>query len=101
MTPATPRRPTPFRRHGGWSAATRTVWRFLVDFIALSLTAKQAHWNIVGTNFRDLHLNLDEVTDIARAGLTVVGPVTFGADVVVGGAVDLSGPRTVAGERLP
>ncbi|MGW8438205.1 D-alanyl-D-alanine carboxypeptidase/D-alanyl-D-alanine endopeptidase [Nocardiopsis sp. NPDC055879] len=22
MTPATPRRPTPFRRHGGWSAAT-------------------------------------------------------------------------------
>ncbi|WP_309132549.1 DNA starvation/stationary phase protection protein [Brevibacterium sp.] len=40
----------------------------LVDFIALQLVAKQAHWNIVGPNFRDLHLNLDEVVDIARAG---------------------------------
>ena len=40
----------------------------LVDFIALQLVAKQAHWNIVGPNFRDLHLNLDEVVDIARTG---------------------------------
>ena len=49
-------------------ALTKNLQTVLVDFIALSLTAKQAHWNIVGTNFRDLHLNLDEVTDIARAG---------------------------------
>ncbi len=32
--------------------------------------------------------------------LTVTGPVTFGADVVVSGAVDLSGPRRVVGEWL-
>lgn len=49
-------------------ALRKNLQTVLVDFIALSLTAKQAHWNIVGTNFRDLHLNLDEVTDIARAG---------------------------------
>src|SRR5699024_2771524 len=49
-------------------ALSKNLQTVLVDFIALSLTAKQAHWNIVGTNFRDLHLNLDEVTDIARAG---------------------------------
>ena len=40
----------------------------LVDFVDLSLVGKQAHWNIVGPNFRDLHLNLDEIVNIARAG---------------------------------
>lgn len=40
--------------------------RALVDVTALSLVAKQIHWNVVGPNFRDLHLNLDEVVDIAR-----------------------------------
>src|SRR5699024_7553361 len=39
----------------------------LVDLTGLHLVGKQAHWNIVGPNFRDLHLNLDEVVDIARA----------------------------------
>ena len=42
--------------------------RVLVDLIALELVGKQAHWNIVGPNFRDLHLNLDEVVGIARTG---------------------------------
>ncbi|MGO2660642.1 Dps family protein [Mycetocola reblochoni] len=39
----------------------------LIDLTALHLVGKQAHWNIVGPNFRDLHLNLDEVVGIARA----------------------------------
>ncbi|WP_062909483.1 Dps family protein [Mycobacterium avium] len=30
------------------------------------IQAKQAHWNIVGINFRDLHLQLDELVDAAR-----------------------------------
>lgn len=38
----------------------------LVDLIELSLQGKQAHWNIVGPNFRDLHLQLDEVVSAAR-----------------------------------
>ncbi|WP_157156190.1 MULTISPECIES: DNA starvation/stationary phase protection protein [unclassified Diaminobutyricimonas] len=38
----------------------------LVDLIELHLQGKQAHWNIVGTNFRDLHLQLDEIVDAAR-----------------------------------
>jgi starvation-inducible DNA-binding protein len=38
----------------------------LVDLIELHLQGKQAHWNLVGTNFRDLHLQLDEIVDIAR-----------------------------------
>lgn len=38
----------------------------LVDLIALSLTAKQAHWNLVGKRFRSIHLQLDELVDTAR-----------------------------------
>ncbi|MFO7690034.1 MAG: DNA starvation/stationary phase protection protein [Cryobacterium sp.] len=38
----------------------------LVDLIDLHLQAKQAHWNIVGPNFRDLHLQLDEITEEVR-----------------------------------
>jgi len=40
--------------------------RVLVDLIELHLQGKQAHWNIVGSNFRDLHLLLDEIVDAAR-----------------------------------
>ena len=40
--------------------------KVLVDLIELHLQGKQAHWNLVGTNFRDLHLQLDEIVDIAR-----------------------------------
>jgi starvation-inducible DNA-binding protein len=38
----------------------------LVDLIELHLQGKQAHWNLVGTNFRDLHLQLDSIVDTAR-----------------------------------
>ncbi len=39
----------------------------LVDLIELGIQGKQAHWNVVGTNFRDMHLQLDEIIDVARA----------------------------------
>jgi starvation-inducible DNA-binding protein len=39
----------------------------LAELIDLHLVGKQAHWNIVGPNFRDLHLQLDEIVDAARA----------------------------------
>ena len=38
----------------------------LADLIELHLQGKQAHWNLVGTNFRDLHLQLDEIIAAAR-----------------------------------
>lgn len=40
--------------------------KVLVDLIELSLQGKQAHWNVVGTNFRDTHLQLDEIIEAAR-----------------------------------
>ncbi|MGW9413703.1 Dps family protein [Arthrobacter cupressi] len=39
----------------------------LTDLIELQLQGKQAHWNIVGQNFRDLHLQLDELVAATRA----------------------------------
>ncbi|MBZ4518154.1 DNA starvation/stationary phase protection protein, partial [Mycobacterium avium subsp. hominissuis] len=40
--------------------------RVLVDLVELHLQGKQAHWNVIGSNFRDLHLQLDELVDAAR-----------------------------------
>ncbi|VXC42616.1 Starvation-inducible DNA-binding protein [Arthrobacter sp. 9AX] len=45
---------------------TNNLQAVLVDLIDLHIQGKQAHWNIVGTNFRDLHLQLDEIVDAAR-----------------------------------
>ncbi len=38
----------------------------LVDLLELSMQGKQAHWNVVGKNFRDTHLQLDEIVVAAR-----------------------------------
>jgi starvation-inducible DNA-binding protein len=44
----------------------------LVDLVDLSLLAKQAHWNLVGRNFRSLHLQLDEVVALAREHMDIM-----------------------------
>jgi starvation-inducible DNA-binding protein len=52
----------------------QNLQRVLVDLIELHLQGKQAHWNVIGTNFRDLHLQLDEIVDTAReASDTIAG----------------------------
>jgi starvation-inducible DNA-binding protein len=38
----------------------------LVELIDLSLIGKQLHWNVVGPDFRSLHLQLDELVDSWR-----------------------------------
>lgn len=50
----------------GSAGLAEKLQRVLVDLIELHLQGKQAHWNLVGSNFRDLHLQLDEIVDEAR-----------------------------------
>ena len=45
---------------------TDNLQAVLTDLTELHLQAKQAHWNLVGRNFRDLHRQLDEIIEEAR-----------------------------------
>jgi len=38
----------------------------LVDLVELNLQGKQAHWNVVGPNFPDVHRQLDLIVSTAR-----------------------------------
>jgi starvation-inducible DNA-binding protein len=60
----------------------------LVDLIELHLQSKQAHWNVVGTNFRDLHLQLDELVDFAREASDTIAERMRALDAVPDGRSD-------------
>jgi starvation-inducible DNA-binding protein len=78
--------------------------RVLVDLIELHIQGKQAHWNVVGTNFRDLHLQLDEVVDAAREASDTIAERMRALDTVPDGRSDTvaattSLPAFPAGEQ--
>jgi starvation-inducible DNA-binding protein len=62
--------------------------RVLVDLIELHLQGKQAHWNVIGSNFRDLHLQLDEVVDAAREASDTIAERMRALDAVPDGRSD-------------
>ena len=67
---------------------TQNLQTLLVDLIELHLQGKQAHWNLVGTNFRDLHLHLDEIVDIARESADTIAERMRALDAVPDGRTD-------------
>lgn len=73
---------------------SRNLQQVLVDLIELALQGKQAHWNVVGTNFRDLHLQLDELVDFAREGADTVAERMRALDAVPDGRSDTVADRT-------
>jgi starvation-inducible DNA-binding protein len=66
----------------------QNLQRILVDLVELHLQGKQAHWNVVGTNFRDLHLQLDELVDFARQGSDTIAERMRALDAVPDGRSD-------------
>lgn len=82
----------------------QNLQRILVDLVELHLQGKQAHWNVVGTNFRDLHLQLDELVDFAREGSDTIAERMRALDAVPDGRSDTivattSLPRFPANEQ--
>lgn len=45
---------------------TSILQKNLTNLIDLALLMKQAHWNVVGPNFRSIHLQLDEIIETIR-----------------------------------
>ena len=81
-----------------------SLQQILVDLIELHLQGKQAHWNVVGANFRDLHLQLDELVDFAREGSDTIAERMRALDGVPDGRSDTvvvttSLPRFPANEQ--
>ena len=56
----------PTLRHPDREAIGSELQAVLVALTDLSLAGKQAHWNLVGREFRSLHLFLDELVDAWR-----------------------------------
>jgi len=56
----------PTLRHEEREAIGAELQGVLVVLIDLSLLGKQAHWNVIGSHFRSLHLQLDELIDAWR-----------------------------------
>ena len=54
--------------HGFTATKTLTddLQKVLVDLLELQIQGKQAHWNVVGRNFRDTHRILDEIIEATR-----------------------------------
>ena len=84
----TNRRPDDVRNFNASPELAANLQRVLVDLIELHLQGKQAHWNVVGSNFRDLHLQLDEVVDAAREASDTVAERMRALDAVPDGRSD-------------
>lgn len=89
---------TNFQASATLSASLQQV---LVDLIELHLQGKQAHWNVVGSNFRDLHLQLNELVDFARESSDTVAERMRALDALPDGRSDTVAASTTLPEFPP
>lgn len=62
--------------------------RVLVSLVDLHVQGKQAHWNVTGRGFRPLHLQLDELVDVAREQSDVIAERMRALQVVPDGRTE-------------
>jgi starvation-inducible DNA-binding protein len=88
-------------------ALALSLQRVLVDVLDLHRQAKQAHWTVVGRNFRGIHRQLDDIAALADAAgdvvaerMRAIGVVPDGRTCVVAASTTLAdyppGERDVA-----
>jgi starvation-inducible DNA-binding protein len=77
---------------------TDSLQAVLVDLIELHIQGKQAHWNVVGANFRDLHLQLDEIVHDARKFSDAVAERLRALHAIVDGRSDTVAATTLLPE---
>jgi len=63
----------------------------LVELLDLALHAKQAHWNVVGSNFRALHAQFDEIAQLARTSADIVAERLAAVEVSPDGSASAIG----------
>lgn len=80
---------------------SKSLQSVLVDLIELNLQGKQAHWNLVGTNFRDLHLQLDSIVDTAREATDTIAERMRALDAVPDGRSDTVVAKTTVPAMPP
>ncbi len=61
--------------------AAEVLQELLPDLLDLGLLLKQAHWNVVGRNFRSVHEQLDDIVDRVRTATDEIAEriVTLGS----------------------
>lgn len=72
---------------GNRQRAAAALQELLVGVIDLTLTLKQAHWNIRGSGFRELHLHLDEIVDMTRGFSDEIAERIVALDIPADGRV--------------
>ena len=77
-------------------ALQTTLQGSLYDLIHLGLVTKQAHWNVVGPNFRSVHLQLDEIYEFVQESTDEVAERL----TALGMSPDGQGPEVVANTRV-
>jgi starvation-inducible DNA-binding protein len=97
MTHALSRNHKPQPRHADRDAIANALEKVLVTLIDLSLIGKHAHWNVVGPNFRSLHLQLDELVDAWRDATDTVGERI----AAIGGFPDGRAETVASGREVP
>jgi len=70
----------------------------LVDLLELANQGKQAHWNVVGRNFRDTHRILDEIIEAAREFSDTVAERMRALHAVPDGRTDIVAATTTLPE---